>query len=277
MQNQSNTRIAFIGAGNMAASLIQGLLRKGFDPASIHAADPAADQLARLAGLGIHTYTDNADATREASIVVLAVKPQLAGAVLRALTLTDDQVLVSIAAGIDLRSLMSWTRASQPIVRCMPNTPALVGAGISALFASKTTSEPQRDGAEAVLGAAGDVLWVDTEAQLDAVTAVSGSGPAYFFYLMEAMVDSGEKLGLSRETATRLTLQTAYGAAVMARDGEDPPATLRRNVTSPGGTTAAALATFDAADMAATIDHALAAAAHRAVELAREFGTETAS
>ena len=273
MQDTQHT-IAFLGAGNMAISLLRGLTETGVDAGRLRAADPAPEQRARADALGIATFAENQAALAGADVVVLAVKPQIAGAVLESLSLSDDQMLVSIAAGIGLKSLARWTSATQPIVRCMPNTPALVGAGMTALYANDRCSAPQRQAAERLLDACGSVLWVEEEAALDAVTAVSGSGPAYFFALMEAMVQAGQSLGLSEAQARQLTLQTAYGAALMTREEGADPATLRRNVTSPGGTTAAALETLDAHDFTQLIETALAAAADRSRALAEEFGEE---
>ena len=271
--SQSDLNIAFIGAGNMAAALVQGLISQGFEPTRLHVADPVQAQVDKLAAAGAQPQPSNEAAVAAADVVVLAVKPQVAADVVGAInTLDTSKLLVSIAAGIDLRSLAAWAPEGQPIVRCMPNTPALYGEGMTGLYANDACSDDQRAQAEQVLTAAGRTLWVDEERALDAVTAVSGSGPAYFFLLMEAMVDAGASLGLSRETATELTLQTAYGAALMAKRSEDGPGTLRENVTSPGGTTAAALAVLQDADLAATIKEALAAADTRAAELAREFG-----
>jgi len=220
-------------------------------------------------------------------VVVLAVKPQVAGDVVRGLSaLRPGQLLLSIAAGITLSSLASWSRPHQAVVRCMPNAPALLGAGMSALYANEHCTDRQRTLAETILRAGGETLWVPQEAALDAVTAVSGSGPAYFFLLMEAMENAGSELGLPRrtarlltleqDTATHLTLQTAYGAALMARDSKDSPAVLREKVTSPGGTTAAALAVMLERDLPATITAALQAANDRAAELAVEFGGDAA-
>jgi len=265
--------IAFIGGGNMARSLITGLLGAGADPDRIVASDPAPAQRELLAELGVRTTDDNAAAVSGADTIVLAVKPQVLGAVLKALpALESGQLLVSIAAGVPIEAIAAWTRRSQPIVRCMPNTPALLGAGVTALHANEAVDEAGLARAEAILAAAGRTLWVDEEAKLDAVTAVSGSGPAYFFYLMEAMIETGISQGLDAETATVLTLETAYGAALMARERTSTPAELRANVTSPGGTTAAAIAALDAADTATIIRRALDAARDRAQGLAREFG-----
>jgi len=269
----NDATIAFVGAGNMAKSLISGLLAAGCDPAHIRASDPVAEQRDAIAALGIAAGSDNAAAIAGADVIVLAVKPQVLGKVVEALALTPAQLVVSIAAGVPIASLERWTATTQPIVRCMPNTPALVGAGVTALYANPAVSAPDRRRAEAILGAAGRTLWVESEALLDAVTAVSGSGPAYFFYLMEAMIDAGVALGLPPAIAKELTLETAYGAALMARAPQAAdPATLRRNVTSPGGTTQRALEILDKADMHSTVVDALTGAATRATELAREFG-----
>lgn len=272
MQEIASTHLAFIGAGNMAGSLIHGLLGDGIPASNIRVADPIADQLRRFADLGMTATSDNNIAIDGADVVVLAVKPQIAADVVSGLKLNTSQVLISIAAGIDLASLSAWTSPVQPIVRCMPNTPALFGAGMSALYANSNCSDAQRLAGQTVLNAGGATLWVDEEAKLDAVTAVSGSGPAYFFLLMEAMIDAGTELGLDPATATQLTLQTAYGAALMAQQSDDPPAVLRQNVTSPGGTTAAALEVMTQHDMSGIIRRALAAADNRAGELAQEFG-----
>ncbi len=263
--------ITFIGAGNMAHALISGLLGAGHPASAISAADPLEHQRERLSSLGIEVRAEND--VSGAAAVVLAVKPQVLGDVLADLdSLASQQLVISIAAGVPLAGLAAATSAAQPIVRCMPNTPALLGAGVTALHANANVTAAQRALAETVLGAAGQTLWVDDEAQLDAVTAVSGSGPAYFFYLMEAMIEAGASLGLDREAATRLTLETAYGAARMAREGSEPPAQLRENVTSPGGTTARALEILDERGAREMIHAALAGAASRSRELAEEFG-----
>ncbi|NVZ79319.1 pyrroline-5-carboxylate reductase, partial [Pseudomonas gingeri] len=214
----SNNRITFIGAGNMAASLIGGLRAEGLDAALIRASDPGAETRTRVqAEHGIEVFADNAEAIEGADVVVLAVKPQAMKAVCEALRphLKPHQLVVSIAAGITCASMNNWLGA-QPIVRCMPNTPALLRKGVSGLFATGQVSAGQRQQAQTLLSAVGTALWLDEEQQLDAVTAVSGSGPAYFFLLIEAMTAAGEKLGLSREVATQLSQQTALGAAHMA-------------------------------------------------------------
>lgn len=270
----SKTRIAFIGAGNMAASLIGGLRAQGLEAAQIRASDPGAEQRAKVsAEHGIALFENNADAIDGADVVVLSVKPQAMKAVCEALkpSLKPGQLVVSIAAGITCASMNNWLGA-QPIVRCMPNTPALLRQGVSGLYATAEVSAEQRQQAEQLLSAVGIALWLDSEAQLDAVTAVSGSGPAYFFLLIEAMTAAGEKLGLSREVASKLTLQTALGAAHMAVSSDVDAAELRRRVTSPNGTTEAAIKSFQADGFEALVEKALGAAAHRSAEMAEQLG-----
>ncbi|MNJ46000.1 Pyrroline-5-carboxylate reductase [compost metagenome] len=270
----SKTRIAFIGAGNMAASLIGGLRAQGLDASQIRASDPGAEQRAKVhAEHGIELFADNADAVEGADVVVLAVKPQAMKAVCQALkpSLKPEQLVVSIAAGITCASMNNWLGA-QPVVRCMPNTPALLRQGVSGLYATAEVSAAQRQQAEQLLSAVGIALWLDSEQQLDAVTAVSGSGPAYFFLLIEAMTAAGEKLGLPRETAAKLTLQTALGAAHMAVSSDVDAAELRRRVTSPAGTTEAAIKSFQADGFEALVEKALSAAAHRSAEMAEQLG-----
>ena len=270
----SNTRIAFIGAGNMASSLIGGLLAKGLDAAQIRASDPGAETRAKVtAEHGIEVFAHNAQAVQDADVIVIAVKPQAMKAVCQDLRqhLKPHQLLVSIAAGITCASLLNWL-GNQPLVRCMPNTPALLGKGVSGLFATADVSAEQRQQADQLLSAVGIVVWVDTEAQIDAVTAVSGSGPAYFFLLIEAMTDAGVKLGLPREVAEQLAQQTALGAAYMAVGSDVDAAELRRRVTSPAGTTEAAIKSFQANGFEAMVETALSAAAHRSAEMAEQLG-----
>jgi pyrroline-5-carboxylate reductase len=270
----STTRIAFIGAGNMAASLIGGLRAKGLDRAQIRASDPGVETRERVhAEHGIEVFADNADAIQGVDVVVLAVKPQAMKAVCEALRphLKPEQLVVSIAAGITCASMNNWLGA-QPIVRCMPNTPSLLRQGVSGLYATASVSTEQRQQAETLLSAVGIALWLEQEQQLDAVTAVSGSGPAYFFLLIEAMTAAGEKLGLPRETAAQLTLQTALGAAHMAVASDVDAAELRRRVTSPAGTTEAAIKSFQAGGFEALVEKALAAAAQRSAEMAEQLG-----
>ena len=268
--------IAFIGAGNMAGSLVNGLIESGTSPSEIAAADPIAKQLEKLSVLGVVTAANNDQAIKAVDVIVLAVKPQVIGQVLEALSgLTPNQLIISIVAGIDLRSLETWLPANQPIVRCMPNTPALLGAGMTGLFANSWVTDQQKALATHILEAVGEVAWVSKEAHLDAVTAMSGSGPAYFFLLMENMIAAGQKLGLDAELSKKLTEQTAFGAALMAQKSNVDPGTLRKNVTSPGGTTEAALNLMLAQDFPATVIDALSAAEKRAKELAVEFGAKS--
>ena len=270
----SKTRIAFIGAGNMAASLIGGLRAKGLDAAQIRASDPGAETRARVnAEHGIDVFADNAQAIQDADVVVLAVKPQAMKAVCEAIrpSLQSNQLVVSIAAGITCASMNNWLGA-QPIVRCMPNTPALLRQGVSGLFATAQVTADQRQQAQELLSAVGIALWLDEEQQLDAVTAVSGSGPAYFFLLIEAMTAAGVKLGLPADIAAQLTLQTALGAAHMAVASDVDAAELRRRVTSPAGTTEAAIKSFQAGGFEALVEQALGAAAHRSAEMAEQLG-----
>ncbi|WP_339502964.1 pyrroline-5-carboxylate reductase [Pseudomonas silesiensis] len=270
----SKTRIAFIGAGNMAASLIGGLRAKGLEAAHIRASDPGAETRAKVnAEHGIEVFADNAEAIQGADVVVLAVKPQAMKAVCEAIrpSLQSNQLVVSIAAGITCASMNNWLGA-QPIVRCMPNTPALLRQGVSGLFATTQVTADQRQQAQELLSAVGIALWLDEEQQLDAVTAVSGSGPAYFFLLIEAMTAAGVKLGLPADIAAQLTLQTALGAAHMAVASDVDAAELRRRVTSPAGTTEAAIKSFQAGGFEALVEQALGAAAHRSAEMAEQLG-----
>lgn len=267
-------RIGFIGAGNMARSLAQGLIQDGIPSSEIVATDPDAGQREQLAALGIRTSDDNALAC-QAQNVIVAVKPQIAGKVLTVLPKLDvQQVIVSIMAGIKSSSIETWLGGHQSIIRCMPNTPALLGAGMTGMFASASITEQQTTEAERILGAVGETVWVAQEDELDAVTALSGSGPAYFFLLMEAMLDAGRGMGLSDELCRQLVVETAKGAAMMAAQQETTPATLRQNVTSPGGTTAAALSVMEQRALPEIVGEALEAARLRAGQMANEFGEQ---
>lgn len=277
------SNICFIGGGNMATSLIGGLIAQGHAANSISVSDPNESQREQLTTqYGINTFADCAPALADADIVVLAVKPQVmkdvALLVAKAVAQSSKPPLfVSIAAGINLFSLQQWLGEEQAIVRCMPNTPSLIQLGATGLFANEQTSIVQKNLAETVLKAAGIVQWVQSEAEIDAVTAVSGSGPAYYFLLMEAMIDAGVELGLSRETASELTLQTAIGAAQMAKESDVDVAELRRRVTSPGGTTEEAINTFEGAHLRDIVKAALNAANRRSGELALMLGEEMPS
>ncbi|MCP4595193.1 pyrroline-5-carboxylate reductase [Neptuniibacter sp.] len=269
--------LAFIGAGNMARAIIGGLIANGYPAEKIWASEPQEDRLSDLAEQGLKTTTENNEAVREADVVVLAVKPQVLKAVAEdiAPAVQDSQpLLVSIAAGIMSTSMDRWLGGNTSIVRCMPNTPALVQTGASGLYANTQVTPEQKQQAETILKATGITLWVDEESQLDAVTAVSGSGPAYYFLVMEAMIEAGKKLGLSDEVATQLTLQTAQGAAKMAQSSDVDPAELRRRVTSPNGTTEQAIKRFLDGGLPQLFDEALQACNDRSVELAQELGKD---
>jgi len=263
--------IGTIGAGNMATALIEGLLATGVAPAQLWASDPAADKLQTLAAKGVQIRTDNAALVSACDVVILAVKPQVMAAVtqsLQSVLNAKPVLLISVAAGITCARLREWTSASQAIVRCMPNTPALVQAGASALFANNQVNAGQKELAQAILQSVGLACWLEDEQQMDAVTALSGSGPAYFFLLLEAMQAAGIELGLAPAVAKALSLQTAFGAAKLALGSEVDAAELRRRVTSPGGTTEAAIRQFESEHFRAIVARALQSAARRSAELA---------
>jgi pyrroline-5-carboxylate reductase len=274
--NDESSTIAFIGGGNMARSLAGGLLRGGADAATIRVAEPNAELRASLAkDFGIETTDDNAVAARASDVWVLAVKPQVMKTVcvaLREAASEKKPLVISIAAGIRIGQLSQWLGGNASVVRCMPNTPALIGAGASALCANERVDAKQRKAAEQILGAAGTVEWVHDEAMMDTVTALSGSGPAYFFLLVEAMENAAVAQGLPRETARSLAIQTCLGAGRMLREAHEAPADLRKRVTSPGGTTAAAIEAFADGGFQALVARAIADATTRGGELSAQFG-----
>lgn len=267
----STAGIAFIGGGNMARSLIAGLLRRGVTPASIQVAEPVeALRLALAEDFGLSTVPDAAQAVPGAGLWVMAVKPQVMHEVCAGLADRAQQsapLVVSIAAGITSGQLDRWLGGDRSIVRAMPNTPALLGAGVTGLFANARVTPAQRAQAEQVLASAGRTVWIDDEALMDAVTAVSGSGPAYVFLLAEAMEAAALEQGLPADAARALVLDTVLGAARMLTEAGEAPAELRRRVTSPGGTTQAAIETFQAGGFEALTARAIAAAAQRGREL----------
>ncbi|WP_221793601.1 pyrroline-5-carboxylate reductase [Oceanobacter mangrovi] len=270
------SQIAFIGGGNMATAIIGGLLRQGNVSAQmITVSDPGEQQRQTLTEqFGISAVADNLDAIANADVVIMAVKPQMMKTVLAPLAATlkaRQPLLVSIAAGISIANLAAWSGCNA-IVRCMPNTPALVGAGATGLFANDAVTIEQRNEADQLLQATGVTVWVKEESELDIVTALSGSGPAYYFLLMEAMVEAATNMGLSETTARALTLQTAFGAGKMALESDVGPAELRRRVTSPNGTTERAIVTFESADLRDLVAAAMDAACKRAEEMNRELG-----
>lgn len=263
-------RIAFIGAGNMARALIGGLVASGHDPGRISASDPSPDQRRQVSErFGIRVLDDNAAAARTADVVVLAVKPQVIDAVLDSLGsgLEADTLVISVAAGVPTGKLRSRLGPEQPVIRAMPNTPALFGAGITGLVGFPGTDDERRRQAEAIFATAGKTVWIGDETLMDVVTAVSGSGPAYFFALTEALAEAGAQAGLPGETSRALAVQTAVGAGAMLAETGAEPATLRRQVTSPGGTTAAALDQLDRDGFRELIQRAVDAAAARGREL----------
>lgn len=271
----NNAGIAFIGGGNMAASLIAGLIADGHVPNNLWVAEPDA---VRREGLrerfAVQVVADNRDALAHAETLVLCVKPQLAPGVCREvgdLAAGLGLLVISVMAGVPESGIQRWLGAPLPVVRAMPNTPAMVQTGAIALHASPEVSDEGRNRAETILRAAGLTRWVDEEAQIDVVTALSGSGPAYFFLLMEALEQVGTELGLDAETARLLTIQTALGAARMAVESESAPARLREQVTSPGGTTERALAVFEQAELRPLVGRAVRAARDRAVEISRSL------
>ncbi len=272
-------KVAFIGGGNMARALIGGLLNNGWPAQNILVSEPFEDARQQLLALNpdIQVGDDNAAAVEKADVVMLAVKPQMMKQVLTPLTASFEQsrpLLISIAAGIREHDISRWAGGKLPVVRCMPNTPALVQQGATGLYANTLVGTEEKQWAEQLLGAVGLCVWVDSEEQLDAVTALSGSGPAYIFLVIEAMEAAGVALGLDKALAQKLSVQTALGAATLASTSPDSPAELRVKVTSPGGTTEQALKTLEEGGLRTLFNHAMQAAAKRADELATELGKD---
>lgn len=269
----TKSNIGFVGAGNMAQAIIGGLIKTGTSVDQLYIYEPneaLARQLA--ANPGIQVMSASVELLEYCDVIVLAVKPQImqqALAGFRGAAPKSEAFFISVAAGLPIALMQKWLRAAHPIVRVMPNTPALVGAGVSGLFASDEVNEAQRQQAESILRAVGSVIWVDEEALIDSVTAVSGSGPAYFFYFIEALEKAALQNGLNAEQAKILSLETAFGAAKLALESDVDAATLRERVTSPGGTTEAALKTFADLKISEGIAEAVAAAAARARKLAK--------
>ena len=267
-------KIGFIGGGNMASSLISGLIASGHSPQQIWVSDINPDTLKSLASnLNVNTSSSNDAVINEVDVVVLAVKPQVLSSVAKSAAALIQQkklLVVSIAAGISQHSLSLWLGADTAIVRCMPNTPALVLTGATALHANAKVTAEQRNLAENIMRSVGIALWVEDESELDAVTAVSGSGPAYYFLLMEAMEKAALELGLSETTARLLVQQTALGAAKIALESSESPEQLRKRVTSPGGTTQQAIATFEQGGFTELVSKALHAARDRSIEMSKQ-------
>jgi len=270
-----NSKIGFIGGGNMAASLIGGLLDGGAPAENIVVGEPDPDRRQWLAQeYSIAVTNNNADVIARSEVVILAVKPQIMKTVLEPLQTALQArrpLLLSIAAGVREADIQRWASGDLAMVRVMPNTPALVGAGAAGLYANALVDEDQKALVQAILQAVGVAVWVDEESELDLVTAISGSGPAYFFYLMELMESAAMKHGMDIDQARLLTLETALGAAKLALLSDEGPAELRRKVTSPGGTTEAALAAMQQGKLPEIIEQAIRAATRRSRELAKEL------
>ncbi|MCC7683875.1 pyrroline-5-carboxylate reductase [Janthinobacterium sp. FW305-128] len=269
--------IAFVGGGNMAAALIAGLAGKLTLGANIHVIDPHAPALEKLqAQFGVTTATSAGDALRGVDVIVLAVKPQsmrdVAAQLLPFLDGESAPLVLSIAAGIRAADLSRWLGGYSAIVRCMPNTPALIGMGITGMVASSGVSDEQKKTADAILRAVGQTVWLDDEAKIDPVTAVSGSGPAYVFYFIEAMQQAAAELGLTPEQGTQLAIATFTGAAQLAANSSEPVSLLRERVTSKGGTTYAALTSMEESGVKAAIVKGIKAAAQRGREMGDELG-----
>ena len=256
----------------MAAALIGGLIAKGTDARSISVIELSPAARERLGTrYPVHIATAPDAAMQRSDALVLAVKPQDMKAALASITL-NKQLVISVAAGIRLKALSRWLGGYEKLVRCMPNTPALIGAGIAALYALPQVSAEEKQTAETILRAVGEVVWVNDERLLDPVTAVSASGPAYVFWFIEQLAASAERLGIEKETAAKLALHTVLGSAKLAASSAEPPATLRKNVTSKGGTTEAALKVFEEEKLAERFARAVEAASRRGTEMGDEFG-----
>jgi len=270
-------KIAFIGSGNMASALIGGLVRRGASAADLCAIDPDEAARARVAQqFGIRTGATADAVLATCDAIVLAVKPQIVKGVAEALApwLSSSQLVISIAAGIRSADLSRWLNGHARIVRVMPNTPALIGMGAAGLFAGSSVDDAGRALATNVLGAVGQTVWVEDEAKIDAVTAISGSGPAYVFYVIEALEEAARRLGLDAQQSRALVLATFAGATQLAQQSDDAPSVLRERVTSKGGTTAAALAAFDAAGIKEALIRGALAADARAREMGDESGAQ---
>ncbi|TIC99612.1 Pyrroline-5-carboxylate reductase [Colletotrichum higginsianum] len=280
-----SSKIAFIGGGNMAAAIIGGLVAKGIDKQNVIVSEPWDVNREKMAALGVRTTTSNAEAFAGADIAILAVKPQVAKAVCNELGAAVSSgrdtvpVVVSIAAGITLEALRKWLALDDGrtphVVRVMPNTPALVGEGASGLFAAPDVTDDEKKLTEALMASVSKATeWVDKEELIDVVTGLSGSGPAYFFAMVEHLISSAVGLGLSPEQAKRLAAQTCLGAGKMLVESPEAPGQLRKNVTSPNGTTHAALQSFEASGFQVIVDKAVKAATSRGEELGKTLGNQ---
>ena len=272
---QNKTVIGFIGAGNMGYALIKGLINSGYPSENIKACDANEDLLQkRSKEFGINTYIDNAELLKACDVVVLAVKPQVLTKVCTGLrdSIKPNHLVISIVAGIRANDINRWLGGEFALVRSMPNTPALMQQGITGMFANKLVSDEQKSIVETILSTIGQCFWVKEENLIDAITAISGSGPAYFFLLMQSMTQAAIALGLDKETASALSVQTGYGASMIAVESGENPQTLRQNVTSPNGTTQAAIESFQDLNFEGIVAAATRAAYDRAHEISIELG-----
>ena len=269
----SNMKITFLGSGNIARAIIRGLIANGTPATDITAADPMQSARDEAEKLGINVTTDNRAATRHADVVIIAVKPNVIKKIAKEIASSIGQkLLISVAAGIPSQLLRGSLGLEAHIIRCMPNTPAQIQSGITGLFATTVISKTEKKIAEKILGAVGKYIWVNNETDLHAVTAVSGSGPAYFFYIIEALQKAATQVGLDENLARMLVIETAIGAAKMTLTETTKTAEqLRREVTSPGGTTAAAISILEQGDLAGLLSQAVESANARSIELARDI------
>ena len=269
-------KITFIGGGNMAVALIGGMKKKGFSAAGIQVVEPTPEARERLtAAFGVRCAAAIDTAALACEVLILAVKPQhMREAVAPMAGKLDGQVVISIAAGLRIGDMSRWLGGHRKVVRTMPNTPALIGAGLTGLYADPSVDQEGRAKAEKILAAVGQTVWIDDEAQMDAVTAISGSGPAYVFYFIEALESAARQLGFAEPAARLLAVETFLGAARLAESSNDPVALLRERVTSKGGTTEAALKSFDADHLRAAIERGVHAAAARGRELGDLMGKD---
>lgn len=275
MKKLTDLKVRFVGAGNMAASLIGGLIKRGFLPSQISASDPGHHQRQLLTEkFGVHTYQGNNEHFGIPDVVILAVKPQIMKIVAQDIkdsVLETGALVISIAAGIKIEHLEKWLSEEASIVRTMPNTPALIGEGATGLFANNKVNKEQRHLTEGIMDSVGISHWVDEEFKIDIVTALSGSGPAYFFLFMEYMQKAAIELGLKPEVAAKLVEQTALGSAILAQRSADDISALREKVTSPKGTTEAALISFNNNHLEETIKQAIQAANDRSIQLSKDY------
>ena len=272
---ENKTVIGFIGAGNMAYALIKGLLNNGFDANQINISDPNEELLLnRESELKVTTYSDNTSLLSNSDIIFFAVKPQVLSSVCLELkgVVKSKHLFVSIVAGIRSSDINRWLGGNFALIRTMPNTPALFQSGVTGLFANEVVDNDQKSLVESILSSVGECFWVNEEKLIDAITAISGSGPAYFFLLMESMKQAGIALGLDEEIANSLSIQTAYGASLMANKTGKDSRTLRAEVTSPNGTTQSAIESFQDQNFEGIVANATRAAYDRARELSNELG-----